>query len=90
MQHYKNKKMKPLRDLVLIKPIKPDETKNGLIIIPNAQLQNKGKVVAIGVKTKLIKIGDTVMYYQNSGTLIDYNNEEHLLVSEEHEVISIL
>lgn len=85
-----NENSKPLGDRVLVEPTKPETKKNGIILIETAQKKNTGKVILIGVKTASIKIGDSVLYQDNAGISIPYNGMDCLLLSEEHEVISIL
>lgn len=82
--------MKPLSDRVLVEVIKPENKKNGLIIIDSAQKKETGKVLVIGVKTKEIQVGNIVQYYPNSGTPMTFKGKQCLFLSEEHEIIAIL
>lgn len=82
---------KLLKDRVLVKPTNPEEkTSGGIILVNTAQKRNTGKVILIGVKTKAIKEGDSVLYHEGAGISISYNGMDCLLLSEEHEIISIL
>ena len=86
----KNLKMKLIHDKILIKPIKKETTKNGIYIPEKMQKNNTGIVVLIGNKVKNIKVGDTVMRYDHAGFKINYQGEEHFVLSEGTDIISIL
>jgi len=77
--------MKILYDRVLVKPIiEENKTKSG-IIIPTKNA-NKGIVVLLGEKTTILKVGYIVTY--KGGIPLDYNNESHLLLSEQNDIIT--
>lgn len=77
--------LKPIRDLVLIKPADP-LTKTGALFIPtNAQQdQQKGTVVEVGPAATDVKPGDNVVFTKFAGTTIELSGVPHLLISEEH------
>jgi len=81
-------KIKPLADRVLVKPA-PAETKtaSGIIIPDTAQEKpQKGKVVAIGKGTKdnpiTVKVGDEILYGKYSGTELNYESINYLIMKE--------
>lgn len=82
-------KIKPLADRVLIEPL-PAETKtaSGLFIPDSAQeKQHKGTVVATG-KGKIdepltVKVGDVVLYGKYSGSEINLDGINYLMMREE-------
>jgi chaperonin GroES len=80
--------MKPLRDLVLVKPCAPDNiTEGGLFIPANAQgRNNRAVVVEVGSGTSKIKmetkIGDTVIHIKDAGEEIIINGESHYLIRQ--------
>ena len=86
-------KVKPLGDRVLVRPEEEEEQMKGGIIIPDTAKEKpqRGKVVAVGdgkvddsgkkIKPS-VKSGDTVLYGKYSGTEIQLDDEEHLIMSE--------
>lgn len=62
------KTLKPLNDNVLIKRDPLPENKVGNILIPDAyagrihKVRDRGKVIAIGEKVKLVKVGERVIF----------------------------
>lgn len=82
--------MKILHNRILAKPIKEETTKNGIILPNSAQNKNIAEVLLIGEKTKVIQVGDKIKYHEYSGIGINYNNEDCLFLSEEHDVICVL
>jgi chaperonin GroES len=81
-------KIKPLADRVLVEPA-PAETKtaSGIIIPDTAQEKpQKGKVVAIGKGTKdnpvTVKVGDKILYGKYSGTELNYEGMDYLIMKE--------
>ncbi len=86
-------KVKPLGDRVLIKPLEEAEQVKGGIIIPDTAKEKpqRGVVVAVGdgktddsgKKIALsVKSGDTVLYGKYSGTEVQLDDEEHMIMSE--------
>jgi chaperonin GroES len=86
-------KIIPLRDQVLIQPLK-EETKRGGIILPDTATKERpeqGKVVAVGegklVDGKLIKLsikkGDTVLFTKYGPNTIKVDDKEYLIAKEE-------
>lgn len=80
--------MKPLRDLVLVKPCMPDEiTEGGLFIPSNAQERSsKAEVVEVGKGTSKIQMeakkGDLVFHIKGAGDPVIVNNEIHYLIRQ--------
>jgi chaperonin GroES len=87
--------IQPLADRVLIEPL-PAETKttSGIIIPDTAkEKQQKGTVVAVGKGTKdepmTVTVGDTVLFGKFSGTELNYDNTDYLIMRE-NEILAIL
>ena len=89
------KKIRPLGDRILVKPLEEEEKTRGGIVLPDTISKEKpqlGKVLALGPgrtndegKTFPLpfKIGDMVVYAKYSGTdLKDDEDEDYLLLSE--------
>ena len=80
--------VKPLADRVIIEPSAAEETTSGGIIIPDTAKEKpkKGKVVAAGSGKKdepvTVKVGETVLYGQYSGTEIKIDGSDYLIMRE--------
>lgn len=80
--------MKPLADRVLIEPTPAEEkTSSGLIIPDTAKEKSlKGTVVAAGPgktdEPMTVKVGDSVIYGQYSGTEIKLDGKNYLIMRE--------
>ena len=80
--------MKPLADRVLIEPTPAEEKTSSGIIIPDTAKEKplKGTVVAAGPgktdEPMTVKVGDSVIYGQYSGTEIKLNGKNYLIMRE--------
>jgi len=93
-------KVRPLYDRVLIKRLDTEEKTKGGIIIPDTAKEKpqEGKVIALG-KGKLlddgstkaldVKVGDKVLFGKYSGTDINIDGEDYLILREE-EILAIV
>ena len=81
-------KFKPLADRVLIEPAPAEEKTASGIIIPDTAKEKplKGPVVAAGKGKKdepvTVKVGDSVLYGQYSGTEIKIDGKNYLIMRE--------
>ncbi len=87
-------KIKPLQDRVIVKRIEEEEKSKGGIIIPDTAKEKpqEGRVVAVG-KGKVddngktipmdVKVNDRVLFGKYSGTEINIDDDEHLIMREE-------
>ena len=87
-------KIRPLQDRILVKRIEGEETTKGGIIIPDTAKEKpqEGKIVAVG-KGKLaddgkltpldVKKGDKILFSKYSGTEVNIEGEEHLIIRED-------
>ncbi len=87
-------KIRPLQDRVIVKRIAEEEKTKGGIIIPDTAKEKpqEGKVVAVG-KGKVnddgkitpldVKVNDRILFGKYSGTEINIDGEEHLMMREE-------
>jgi len=87
-------KIRPLQDRVIVKRIEEEEKTKGGIIIPDTAKEKpqEGRVVAVG-KGKVnedgkitpldVKVNDRVLFGKYSGTEINIEGEEHLIMREE-------
>ena len=80
--------VKPLADRIIIEPSAAEETTSGGIIIPDTAKEKpkKGKVVAAGSGKKdepvTVKVGETALYGQYSGTEIKIDGSDYLIMRE--------
>jgi len=87
-------KIRPLQDRVIVKRIEEEEKSKGGIIIPDTAKEKpqEGRVIAVG-KGKVddngktipmdVKVNDRVLFGKYSGTEINIDDEEHLIMREE-------
>jgi len=74
--------IQPLGTRVLVEPIEVEtKTASGIIIPDSAQEKPlQAKVLAIGSDVEQIKIGDTVLYGKYTGTELNYENKNYLML----------
>jgi len=93
-------KIKPLADRVVIEPAPAEDKVKGGIIIPDTAKEKpqKGKVVAVGpgkasdsgnVISMTVKKGDSVLYGKYSGSEVNIDNKEYLIVRED-DILAII
>ena len=86
--------IRPLQDRVLIKRVAEEEKTKGGIIIPDTAKEKpvEGKVIAVGsgrvdkegkVRPLDVKKGDRILFGKYSGTEVQLDGEEHLILREE-------
>lgn len=87
--------IKPLADRVLIEPAAAEEKTAGGLYIPDTAKEKpqKGKVVAVGNGKKdepmTVKAGDVVLYGKYSGTEINVDGKD-LLMMRESDILAII
>jgi len=80
--------VKPLADRVLVKPAEAETKTAAGIIIPDTAKEKpmKGEVIAIGIGKKdepmTVKVGDLVLYGKYSGTEINIEGNDYLIMRE--------
>ena len=87
-------KIRPLQDRVIVKRIVEEEKTKGGIIIPDTAKEKpqEGRIVAVG-KGKVnengkitpldVKVNDRILFGKYSGSEINIDGEEHLIMREE-------
>lgn len=95
-----NVKIRPLEDRLVVEPFEAEERTSGGIVLPDSarEKQQMGKVLAIGPGKLLeksgaraqmsVKIGDTVLYGKYSGTEIELNGDD-VVILRESDVLAI-
>ncbi len=93
-------KIRPLQDRIMVKRIDEEETSKGGILIPDTAKEKpqQAKVIAVG-KGKLnedgklqpldVQKGDRVLIGKYSGTEVNIDGDEHLIIRED-DVLAIL
>ena len=93
-------KMRPLHDRIVVKRIDDEAKTKGGIIIPDTAKEKpqQGRVVAVGngklledgtVRPLDVHKGDKVLFTRYSGTEIQIEGEEHLIIRED-DVLGVL
>lgn len=86
--------VRPLNDRILVKRVEEDQTTKGGIIIPDSAKQKpqrgevvaagEGRIIEGGKKIPLdVKVGDTILFGRFSGTEIELNGVEYLMMKED-------
>jgi chaperonin GroES len=81
-------KFKPLADRVLVEPAPAEQKTASGIIIPDTAKEKplNGKIVAVGSGKKdepiTVKVGDSILYGQYSGTEIKVDGKAYLIMRE--------
>ena len=80
--------IKPLADRVLVEPAAAETKTSSGIIIPDSAKEKpqRGTVVAVGSGTKenpmTVKVGDNVLYGKYSGTELQHDGKDYLIMKE--------
>ena len=93
-------KIRPLHDRILVKRIEEEEKSKGGIIIPDTAKEKpqEGKVIAVGngkvnddgnLRPLDVHKGDRILFGKYSGTEIQLEGEEHLIIRED-DVLAVL
>jgi chaperonin GroES len=84
-------KFKPLKDRVFVSYTAELEKTAGGLFIPDSAKEKpqSGKVEAIGDEVKSLKAGDKILFDRYSGSKINIDNVEFLIIKEE-DVLGIL
>ncbi len=92
--------LRPLNDRVIIKRVEEEAISAGGIVLPDSAKEkpSRGKVLAVGngstnskgdLQPMTVKVGDNVFFGQYSGTEVDVDGDE-LLVMREDDIIAIV
>ena len=93
-------KIKPLADRVVVEPAEAEEVTAGGIILPDTAQEKpqQGKIVAVGpgkvsdsgtLVEPTLKTGDSVLYGKYSGTEVNIEGED-LLIMRESDILATL
>jgi chaperonin GroES len=78
------KNMRPTGKKIFILPMKEDNVTNGGIIIPDtvANVSTEGEVKSMDPTVRNIKVGDTVVYTQGTGSSLQIDGETYIMFRE--------
>ncbi len=78
-------KIKPLKDRVFVKFTEETEKTAGGLYIPDSAKEKpqKGQVEAVGSEVKDVKVGNVILFDKYSGSKINIDNNEYLIIKEE-------
>ena len=93
-------KIRPLHDRVIVKRLEEERTSPGGIVIPDTAAEKpvQGKIIAVGngkiledgkVRPLDIKVGDKILFGKYSGTEVNVDGEE-LVVMREEDVMAVI
>jgi len=89
------KKIEPLNDKVVVKPLSKEEVTKSGIVLPDTIDKEKpmqGEVVAVGpgkhldngkLSTMSVKVGDKVLFTKYAPDEVEIDDEEYLVIEEE-------
>ena len=78
-------KVKPLKERLFVRYSAEEEKTAGGLFIPDTAKEKpqKGVVEAVGSEVKDVKVGDTVLFDKYSGSKVNIDEVEYLIVKEE-------
>jgi chaperonin GroES len=78
-------KFKPLKDRVFVSYTEEMDKTAGGIYIPEAAKEKpqKGKIESVGSEVKNLKVGDVILFDKYSGSKINMDGTDYLIVKEE-------
>ena len=78
-------KFKPLKDRVFVSYSEEGEKTAGGLYLPDSAKEKpqKGKVEAIGSEVKDVKVGNTILFDKYSGSKVNMDGTDYLIVKEE-------
>ena len=92
-------KIRPLQDRIIVKRVAEEKKSKGGIIIPDTAKEKpqEGKVVAVGrgkpnggkIRPLDVKVNDRILFGKYSGSEINIDGDEHLIMREE-DVLAII
>lgn len=84
-------KFKPLKERVFVSYTEEAEKTAGGIYLPDTAKEKpqKGKVEAVGSEVKEVKVGDIILFDKYSGSKINIEGTEYLILKEE-DILGIL
>jgi len=77
--------LKPLGDRLVVEPIEQNETTASGLVLPETAKEKpqKGKVEAVGSEVKELKVGNIILFDKYSGSKVNIDGTDYLIVKEE-------
>lgn len=84
-------KFRPLKERIFVSYVEETEKTAGGIYLPDTAREKpqKGKVEAIGGEVKEVKVGDIVLFDKYSGSKVNIDGTDYLILKEE-DILGIL
>jgi chaperonin GroES len=78
-------KFKPLKDRVFVTYTEELEKTAGGIYVPDTAKEKptRGKVEAVGLEVKELKVGDQIFFDKYSGSKVTMESKDYLIIKEE-------
>ena len=79
-------KIRPINGHVVVKPLEAEEKTPGGIYLPDSARENlsEGEVIAVAEDaTNEVAVGDRVIYKEMSGTQVELDGQEYILLASE-------
>ena len=78
-------KFRPLKERVFVSYAEEAERTAGGIYLPETAKEKpqKGKVEAVGIEVKEVKVGDNILFDKYSGSKINIDGVDYLILKEE-------
>jgi co-chaperonin GroES (HSP10) len=74
--------MRPIRDNLLIEPIKRDEKRGELVLVGALDNTLRGSVLQVGKDVKEISEGETILYHEGQGLKLVEDGKDYVLLRE--------
>jgi chaperonin GroES len=92
--------LQPLHDRIIVEAAAKEQTSAGGIILPDTAQEKpqRGKVLAVGPGKRLdsgqlapvdVKVGDTVLYGKYSGTEVNVDNKDYVIIRAD-EILAVI
>jgi len=92
--------LRPLGDRIIVSRLKEESVSEGGIVLPDSAKEkpSRGEVVAVGngvlsdhavLRPLAVKVGDNVLFGKYSGTEIEADNKEFLIIRE-NDVMAVI
>lgn len=77
--------VKPLKERLFVRYFEEEEKTSGGLFIPDTAKEKpqKGIVEAVGSEVKDVKVGDKVLFDKYSGSKVNIDEAEYLIIKEE-------
>lgn len=80
------------KDKVLVEKLPMEQSTSAGIILPSGDVNDKfkGTVLMVGPDVDFLKVGDVVKYYEHTGTEVEHDGKDCIILREKSEIIARL